>query len=235
MTVRLGIAGWPLRNAPEDCLALAFRLGRAPIVEIPKDLLDRISIKRLFGIVARSGKTPCLAGTTDFAGLGGLGWRDYRRYLDIQAAQARFLGCRMMRLFLAAPARADFGRALARVADYAATLRELEIVIETHGGWETTPDGLARLLGASDLRLVVDFSNIRDAGVREALLGSVPKRRIAYFHLRNLPGLGERPSLAAIESRAVAAFPRHAFLWEPKTLSGARAVAAFRAHARRAC
>jgi hypothetical protein len=228
--VDLGIAGWPLRRASPDCIDLAFRSGRSPIIEIPKDLLDRIPVKQLFRIVARSGKTPCLAGTTDFARLSGLKWPDYKRYLDIQTSQARFLGCRMLRLFLQAESRAEFETALGRVVEFASRLQDLEIVLETHRGWETRPDGLNRLLAQTEIRLVVDFANVRDNGVREMLLKDVPKRRIAYFHIRNLPMRPERPSLVALEARAERAFPRHPFLWEPKTLSGRRAVEAFRVY-----
>ena len=73
-----------------------------------------------------------------------------------------------------------------------------------------------------------------ERAVREALLRDVPQRRIAYFHIRNLPTRPERPSLAACEARAEEAFPRHPFLWEPKTLSGWRAVEAFRTYLDRA-
>jgi hypothetical protein len=232
--VDLGIAGWPLRRASPDCIDLAFRSGRSPIIEIPKDLLDRIPMKQLFRIVARSGKTPCLAGTTDFACLSGLKWPDYKRYLDIQASQARFLGCRMLRLFLQAESRAEFGTALSRVVEFASSLRDLEIVLETHRGWETHSDGLNDLLAQTEIRLVVDFANVRERAVREALLRDVPQGRIAYFHIRNLSTRQERPSLAACEARAEEVFPRHPFLWEPKTLSGWRAVEAFRAHLDRA-
>jgi hypothetical protein len=227
----LGIAGWPLRRASADCIDIAFRLGRSRIIEIPKDLLDRISVKQLFGIVARSGKTPCLAGTTDFTRLSGLQWPDYKRYLDIQASQARFLGCRMLRLFLQAESREEFEAALGRVVEFASRLRDLEIVLETHGGWETRPDGLDHLLARTEIRLVVDFANVRDRVVREALLRDVPKRRIAYFHVRNLPMYPpEVRSLAAFEAKAAETFPRHPFLWEPKKLSGWQAVEAFRAY-----
>ena len=81
---------------------------------------------------------------------------------------------------------------------------------------------------------MVDFANIRERAVRDVLLRDVPQRRIAYFHIRNLSTRPERPSLAACEARAEEAFPRHPFLWEPKTLSGSRAVEAFRAHLDRA-
>jgi len=230
----LGIAGWPLRRASVECIELAFQLGRSPIIEIPKDLIDRISVKQLFGIVARSRKTPCLAGTTDFATLSGLQWGDYKRYLDIQVSQARFLGCRMLRLFLQAKSRTEFETSLDRVVEFASALSDLEIVLETHHGWETHRDGLDRVLAQSKIRLVVDFANVRDRAVREALLRNVPQRRIAYFHIRNLPTRLERPSLAAVEAMAAEAFPRHPFLWEPKTLSGWRAVETFCAHVDRA-
>jgi hypothetical protein len=228
--VKLGIAGWPLRRASADCIDLAFKLGRSPIIEIPKDLLDRIPMKQLFRIVARSGKTPCLAGTTDFARLSGLKWPDYKRYLDIQASQARFLGCRMLRLFLQAKSRAEFETALGRVMEFASQLRDLEIVLETHRGWETQQDGLDRVLAGTEFRLVIDFANVPNPAMRETLLNYVPERRIAYFHIRNLTTRPERPSLAAFETKAAEAFPRRPFLWEPKTLSGWRAVEAFSAH-----
>jgi hypothetical protein len=228
--VDLGIAGWPLRRASPDCLDLAFRSGLSPIIEIPKDLLDRMSLKKLFGIVARSQKMPCFAGTTDFARLSGLTWGDYKRYLDIQVSQARFLGCRMLRLFLQAENRAEFGDALGRVVEFASSLKDLEIVLETHRGWETHTDGLNDLLAQTEIRLVIDFSNVREQAVREKFLKDVPHRRVAYFHIRNLPTRLERPSVAAFEARAREAFPRHPFLWEPKTLSGWRAVEAFRTH-----
>jgi hypothetical protein len=226
----LGIAGWPLRRASADCIELAFRLGRSPIIEIPKDLLDRISAKQLFGIVARSEKIPCLAGTTDFAWLSGLQWCDYKRYLDIQVSQARFLGCRMLRLFLQARNCVEFDTALGRLMEFASQLRDLEIVLETHRGWETRAAGLDRVLAGTEIRLVVDFANVRERAMREILLRNVPGARIAYFHIRNLPTRPERPSLAAFETIAAEAFSRHPFLWEPKTLSGWRAVEVFRAH-----
>lgn len=138
----------------------------------------------------------------------------------------------MLRLFLQAENRVEFGTALGRVVEFASNLKDLEIVLETHRGWETCSDGLNDLLAQTEIRLVVDFANVRDNGVREMLLKDVPKRRIAYFHIRNLPMHPERPSLAALEARAEQAFPRHPFLWEPKTLSGRRAVEAFRVYTR---
>lgn len=228
-TLKLGIAGWPLRRASAACIDLAFQLSRSSIVEIPKDLLDRISTKQLFSIIARSAKTPCLAATTDFARLSGLGWIDYKRYFDIQVSQARFLGCKMLRVFLQAETQIEFKVAIDRLAEVRKQMKDLEIVLETHRGWETTQGGLDFLLLQTDFRLVVDFANVRGRKVREYILSDVPKQRIAYFHIRNLPIRLERPSLAGLEHKAVEAFPDHPFLWEPKTVGGFRALETFRA------
>jgi hypothetical protein len=81
---------------------------------------------------------------------------------------------------------------------------------------------------------VVDFANVRDRAMRETFLRNVPRRRIAYFHIRNLPTRQQRPPLAVFETMAAERFSRHPFLWEPKTMSGWRAVKAFRAHVDRA-
>jgi hypothetical protein len=218
--VNFGIAGWPLRRASAACLDAAFRAGRASIIEIPKDLLDTISVKQLFRLVKGSGKDPCLAGTTDFARLDSLDWADYRRYLDIQMSYARFLGCSMVRLFLQADSKKDFEVALRRVDEYAQHAENVEIVLETHGGWESGIEGLAYLLAMTRFRLVVDLANVPDQAAREALLNCVPGDRIAYFHVRNLPGHCEIVALAEIERLAAQLHPLHSFLWEPKSLSG---------------
>ena len=67
----------------------------------------------------------------------------------------------MLRLFLQAESRAEFETALGRVVEFASRLRDLEIVLETHHGWETHPDGLDHVLARTEIRLVVDFANVR--------------------------------------------------------------------------
>jgi hypothetical protein len=106
-------------------------------------------------------------------------------------------------------------------------------VLETHRGWETHSEGLKDVLAQTEIRLVVDFANVREQAMREVFLRDVPHRRIAYFHIRNLPTRRERPSVATCEARAEEVFPQHPFLWEPKTISGWRAVEAFCTHLNR--
>ena len=185
-------------------------------------------MKQLFWLVKECGRKACLAGTTDFAGLSGLDWADYKRYLDIQMSYARFLGCPMIRLFLQSYSKNDFEVSLRRVDEYARRAENVEIVLETHGGWESRIEGLKYLLAKTKFRLVVDFANVPNRVGRGALLGCVPDDRIAYFHVRNLPGYKERATLAEIEWRAMRLYPGHAFLWEPKSLSGWRAISVFR-------
>jgi hypothetical protein len=200
----------------EDVSA-ALTLSRASVAELPKDLLDQVSIKQLFRTIRAASKEVSLAATTDFAHLGGMDWADYGRYLDIQVAQARFLGARLFRVFLQADTQEDFIRALYGLERYTRRVSEMEIVVETHGGWESTAEGLPAFLKSTDARLVVDFGNIADEAASEFILRGAMGERIAYFHLRALPGAPSTdPLLDRREARAMNAYPTHSFLWEPK-------------------
>ena len=226
----VGIAGWPLRYLSAEMFGHAVRLGRATIAEVPKDLLVRVSIKHLRASIRKAGKTICLAGTTDFAALSGLSWREYQRYLDVQVANARFLGCRMIRCFVGSFLRKDFRLALRRATSYQAQKPDLELVVETHGGFESQPEGLRALLEYSDFRIVADLANVPARPTRDALLSGDVAERIAYFHIRCLPGQGKMTSQALEESVAIRSHPDHDFLWEPKRMSGGSVIEAFRSH-----
>jgi len=228
----LGIAGWPLREASTEQVAESWALAEAPLAELPKDLLDKVSTKQLFHAVRAAGKEVSLAGTTDFARLDSMSLADYGRYLDIQLAQARFLGASLFRVFLQAEAREDFGRALDNLDRCLSRTPDVETVVETHGGCESTVEGLATLLDETRLRLVVDFGNIADSAAAEFILGSELADRIAYFHLRSLPGkVAAESPIAMREARAMAIYPSHTFLWEPKDLSTPEAIVQWRAFA----
>lgn len=225
----LGIAGWPLRDASADDLGAAWARAEAPLAELPKDLLDKISVKQLFRAVRATGKQTALAGTTDFAGLSGMDWADYRRYLDIQLAQARFLGAKLFRIFLRGETREDTFRAFDHLERYALHAPDMEIVVETHGGWESTAVGLAAFLERTDKRLVVDFGNIVDEAAAEFILRGAIGGRIAYFHLRALADVpSPDPIVDGREARAMNTYPAHSFLWEPKGLETPEALAIWR-------
>lgn len=222
-----GIAGWPLRWLSAEGFGDAVRSMPSKVAEIPKDLLDTVSVKALFVALAACRKTLSMAGTTDFTTLSGFSWPDYQAYLDMQVASARFLRCGLWRVFLQASTMAELKASLRKVAQYASRHADLEIVVETHGGFESTREGFDYCIAQSPLRFVVDLANISDTALREAILHGTFKRRIAYFHLRNFGAYTEAKSLVPLEARAIQAYPRHAFLWEPKQVEGAEAVRLF--------
>jgi hypothetical protein len=223
---RYGIAGWPLRTLSLDNIARAIR--GLPIVEIPKDLLNSVSAKALFSVLATAHSPKALAGTTDFTKLAGLVWDDYRRYLDVQIAYGRFLRCNLFRVFLGAANREELKNSIDKLNSIARDLCDIEPVIETHGGFESTMEGFTQVLEASSSTLVVDFANIRDPKLIDFLLTSPCADRIAYFHVRNLPLHCEVKSLIEVEATAFRMYPDHAFLWEPKSIDGVQALEIFK-------
>jgi len=227
MKSNIGIAGWPLRTISPDNLRDLVVSLRADIIEIPKDLLDSISLKKLFDILCGSGKEMSFAGTTDFAGLAGLSWDDYRRYLGVQVASARFLGCDYLRVFLNAGTSVEMEKALERVEEVSRENADVEILIETHGGYESTLEGFKRCIEGSPFRFVVDFANIGDAKLRDWILESSIGDSLAYFHIRNLGEHREDEDLFGIEERARVVYADKTFLWEPKAVSGVDALDIF--------
>lgn len=228
--MRFGIAGWPLRNLPLDTLREVIEQVPVDLLEIPKDLIDSTSIKSLFAVLEDRKYTCSFAGTTDFSNLSGLAWRDYQRYLDIQISCARFLRCSMVRVFLQAADLRELEVCLDRLKSYSDLNQDIEIVVETHGGFESHIEGLIYFLDNASFRLVVDISNIEDTKTSEYVVSGELGSRIAYFHVRNLPGYTEQNQLVDWETRATQAYPEHTFLWEPKDVSGAAAVKIFRQH-----
>ena len=228
--MKFGIAGWPLRNLSLDDLASVIEMTPSKIVEIPKDLLNSVSVKKLFEILKSSQKTAALAGTTDFTNMAGLTWDDYQRYLDIQVVSAQFLGCKIIRVFLQADTRKELELSLNRLGEYSRRFPDMEMAVETHGGFESTKEGIDYCLNQSSIRFVVDFAAVSDEAVKELILGGGLGERIVYFQLRNSPGFCEENDLIDVETRAVEAHPHHDFLWEPKTVSGPEAVKIFQAY-----
>jgi hypothetical protein len=228
ITVKFGIAGWPLRNLSLNGIADVIDTTPSTLMEIPKDLLDSVPAKKLFAMLVASKKAVSLAGTTDFTTLAGLSWTDYQKYLDIQIAFGRFFRCKMFRVFLQARTLGELELSVSRLIEYAQRFTDIEIVFETHGGYESTKSGFEFCLNSCSFRTVIDFGNIVENALKGFILDSSLDRRIAYFHVRNLPGYCEAESLVTVEARAMQRYPQHAFLWEPKAVSGHRAVRIFR-------
>jgi hypothetical protein len=232
--VKYDIAGWPLRAVSLATLAEVIAQSSS-LVEIPKDALNSVSTKRLRTLLVTAQKPTVLAGTTDFGRMAGLSWGSYRSYLEIQIAYARFLGCTMFRVFLGANSRTTLEPSLERLALLSRELQDIEVVVETHGGFESTKGGFLHCITSSPIRFVVDFANIADRALVDVILNGKYSNKIAYFHVRNLPGYCEADHLLRVETRAKSAYPRHIFLWEPKAISGLEAVTVFNSYKNNNC
>jgi len=216
-----------LRTLSLDGVAAVVRTMPSTIAEIPKDLLDAVSLKELFRALEGCGKTLSMAGTTNFARLSGLSWRDYQKYLDVQVASSRFLRCEIWRVFLQASTTNELRQSIDRLSEYGSRFSDLEVVIETHGGAESTREGFEFCLEQLPYRFVIDLANIPDPALCEAILEGNFHRRIAYFHTRNLGAYVEAEALLPLELKALSAYPDHVFLWEPKNVDGREALRFF--------
>jgi len=217
-------AGWPLRHFEVDELGSFLESLPARLIEISKDQIrDSVSIKALGRTLdhvrASTGAELAFAGTTDLVQCAGMPWERYRAYLAVQIAQARFLGCSYFRILVGdrAPEVTE-ETLLARMADLVEDLGPMTACIEIHGGIESEPEVLDRLLAHVPVQIVVDFENMQRAGLTsEELHERVPGDRIAYFHQRSLPGVWrEHPESEPDEARWSAWYPNAVFLWEPK-------------------
>jgi hypothetical protein len=219
-------AGWPLRRFDAVGLEGLLRLASPTLVEVAKDQLDDgISLKELERLLRRvvrdTGAALSFAGTSDLVGLAGLEWEHYRRYLAVQLAQARFLGCSKFRPLLGrADDRVDVAALAGRLETLCRDAGPMTVCVEVHDGPERDPDVLAELLRRAPIMIVLDLQNVRRAGYDfEAFRSVVPDDRIAYVHQRNLPGVWtEDPETIADEMRWSTVLASAPFLWEPKTV-----------------
>jgi hypothetical protein len=230
--VPISPAGWALRHFAIDEMETLLNLSAPRLVEISKDFLrDGVSLKTLAAALSRirhvSRAELAFAGSTDLMACAGLSWDEYRRYLAVQIAQARFLECSLFRLFAGAPSPSvTLSDLTARVRDFCADLTPIAACVEIHGGIESHPDVLAELLRCTPVKVVIDFENAHRAGLTRArLLEIVPLDRVAYVHQRNLPGTWtEHQASLEDELQWQEFIPTRAFLWEPKTVEEPRRV-----------
>jgi hypothetical protein len=131
-------------------------------------------------------------------------------------------------VFLGAQDREQLRLSLDRLNTFAETLKNLEVVVETHGGFESTEEGFDMCCSKSAIRFVVDIANIPDQSLTNSIAAGHHGDRLAYFHTRNLNGYCEAEHLLDLEEKMFRAHPHHTFLWEPKEVSGSEAVEIFR-------
>ncbi len=222
---RIFPAGWPLRRFGSDELE-SFLLSANPgLVEISKDYVDSASLKRLAQTLSRlrerATTSLSFAGTTDLVHCSGFSWDTYRRYLGVQVAQARFLGCSVFRILLGTAAPNVSPQAvIQRLLDFVSDLDPIEATVEIHATWESELTMLRTIIAETPASIVVDFENMRRGGLTlDTVLEIVPRDRIAYCHQRNLGHTWiEHDASREDESRCRDMLPGHVFLWEPKTI-----------------
>jgi hypothetical protein len=219
-------AGWTLRYFNLDEFVSLLSQCPAALVEISKDFLrDAISLKALSRELDRlrgeRGFALSYAGTTDFVSCADLTWQRYRRYVAVQAAEAKFLDCSLFRAFVgnSRPGVAE-SDVIVRLSDFCDDMHPIEVAVEIDGGMESNLSVLEHLLDETPAKVVIDFENMTRSGIHtEDMFRAVPPDRIAYFHQRNLPGVWtEHQASLADETEWRGRVPGGLFLWESKEL-----------------
>jgi hypothetical protein len=219
-------AAWPLRHFKVNELLALVSEFRPRVLELSKDFLDGdVSLKGLArsleGVRASNSIELVFAGTTDLVRCAGFPWERYRRYLAVQMAQARFLDCTGFRLMVGQrSSAAESGTVIDRVRTLCEDLSPLQACVEIHGGVESELPVLAELLQSTPVMIVVDLENMERAGLTtEELRAVLPPERVAYFHVRNLPGVWtEHPATLGAQYEWQRDYPDAVFLWEPKSV-----------------
>lgn len=222
--LNIGIAGWPTRKFSMTEFENYLAKYLPPLVEISKDFLrDEVSIKELRRVIAQYKETTIFsfAGTTDLTKCAGFNWLVYCDYLSIQAAQARFLGCSYFRCFVGQKTTIPIEELLRRLEYLSKILEPLNLCIEIHGGYESNIKIISSLIEKTRVDIVVDFANMLAAKMSsDELMEVLPQKRIAYFHIRNLPGVWEEDTDSAnIQEQWCYKNYEIPVLWEPKSLT----------------
>jgi hypothetical protein len=220
-------AAWPLRHFEVNELLGLVSEYPPRVLELSKDFLGGgVSLKDLArlleGVRAGNSIDLVLAGTTDLVRCAGFPWERYRRYVAVQMAQARFLECTGFRLMVGPRSSdVDSGTVIDRVGTLCEDLSPVQACVEIHGGVESELSVLAELLQSTPIMIVIDLENLDRAGLTtEELRAVLPPERVAYFHVRNLPGVWtEHPATLSAQYEWQRDYPDAVFLWEPKSVN----------------
>jgi hypothetical protein len=228
-------AGWALRNFSYVEFMDFIQITRPNFLEISKDFLrDDVSIKKLAIDLNEMQKYAEIvisyAGTTDLVECSMMTWSTYMEYLQIQVAQAKFLGCKIFRCFLGL-IKTDIKQdeIIRRLNEFCSNASPLLVAIEIHGGVECDLKFLKRILNETPVRVVVDFENMYNANLEtKVILRNVSLSKIAYFHQRNLPQIWTEHSESENDEMLwYKLMPEGVFLWEPKKIDDPRFVKKF--------
>lgn len=221
---KIQVAGWPLRKFSAEETERYLEDFQPHLFEVSKDQVTKnASIKSLYKLLRKYRSERELevsyAGTTDFVECSELSFSEYKEYLKIQAAHANFIEADFFRVLVGGEKDTE-AEVLKRLSVFDEFLGDTNAVIEFHGGWESNPENIERIVEETEFQFVIDFQNLLYSGLRfEDLESILPVDRIAYFHTRNLPNIYIEDE-SALEERKKwqQIMEEKPVLWEPKEL-----------------
>lgn len=218
---RFCLSGWATRNFTLQELKEYLYNYKPYILEISKDFVENnISIKKLFVLLEEYKKDNELiisfAGTTDFITSSNLSFKDYLNYLSIQGFESVFLKSDFFRVIIGDNLKDN--NILNKLSDFKKIIYPVKIIIEIHAGWESNLENITKIINETNFNFVIDFQNLYKSKITfKELLNFIPKDRVEYYHIRNLP-------CDYIEDNNILLDEKNIFknnnlvLWEPKLI-----------------
>jgi hypothetical protein len=215
------LSGWATKEFSLDELKNYLEKYNPPILEISKDFVDGgVSIKKTYELIKEYKKYHSIvlsyAGTTDFVDCSGLSFEEYIKYLSIQSSQAKFLSSDFFRVLIGGN-RNSSEKVLDRLSLFSKLISPAKILIEIHGGWESSLKNIKKIVEETDYGFVIDFQNILESNLSFNKLNSlIPKKRIIYYHCRNIDSYIENEKTLSEEKNWTP--NKEDILWEPKLI-----------------
>ena len=231
VSISVNVSGWGTKDFSEEDLRIYLNRHKPTLLEISKDLVDgKISIKKIYKIISeyksKFDANISYAGTTDFVDCSGLSFLDYLRYLEIQASQAKFLKCQYFRGMIGGNPKTRID-VISRLKKFQNKLRDCKLLIEIHGGWESSLENIKKLVDYTNYDFVIDFQNVLESKLTfKEIKNIIPKTRIQYYHDRNLTYLDDgyiehKESILEKQKWSTYTSTRN-ILWEPKKIGKGR-------------
>lgn len=220
----INLAGWTTKDFSLEELRKYLYNYNPTIFEISKDFIGaNVSIKKIHKLIKEYKKDKPLiisyAGTTDFVNCYGFSFDEYLKYLSIQVSQARFLNSTFFRIMVGGDSDTKIN-IIERLSSFEKRITPVKIIIEIHGGWESSIENIRKIIDETDYNFIIDFQNLLESDLSfQKLNGLIPKERIEYYHNRNLDcGYIESEELSSEEKKWVDEHEKSKVLWEPKLI-----------------
>ena len=219
------LAGWATKDFSLSEIEKYLLSYKPPIFEISKDLINKnVSIKDIYRLIQnmklKYNFEISYAGTTDFSDSSGIPFGDYLNYLSIQASQAKFLGANYFRIMVGGNIQSLV--ILKRLKEFEETISPVKIIIEIHGGWESSASNIKQIITQTEYNFVIDFQNVVHAKLSyQELKYLIPPERIQYYHSRNYSDqhIEDEESLAEENEWLDQVQNHRVVLWEPKQIN----------------